>query len=431
MEDDLNRTESGQLSGEGPRLETFPLSFNQQSLLFMSSLDEAGTSNLAYNISFAAEIATFSSEAVDIKRLIQAMNMVLEKHDSLRTVFETKEDGKEGEGTATNNAQCVVKPLVFSLEDSHIDGSSWSEKELRAYFAEQIGKAFDLHRGPVIRFNVVTGVTGFKTVLFIVIHHIAVDLWSFEVLMRDLGEAWSLCSVTADGSGTQLGSLTLPQAKWHYCSFVEEQRIFVPGVRGESQWSYWRQQMKEPLPVLTLPLDRPRIANQSYAGSSYEFDLNTEMSSRLRALAKRSGATLFTLMLTAFNVLLHKYSDLQEDIIVGTPMACRNGIDAEKSVGYFVNPVPLRVNLSGNPSFDALVQRVNKTVVEAFDNQEFPFSELIRRLDLKGQDRSRSPLFDVMFILQKAHAGDTGGLEMFFLGKDKCSVDLGGDGVDG
>ena len=427
----MNRTESGHLSGEGPRLDVFPLSFNQESLLFMSSLDDQGTSNLAYNIAFAAQIATLSSANVNVERLIQAMNMVMAKHDSLRTVFETRVEEQKGgeERASTNNAQCVVKPYAFALKDSHVDGSGWSEKELRAFFAEQVGTAFDLEHGPIIRLNIITGVEGFKTVLFMVVHHIAVDLWSFEVMMRDLGEAWSLLATT--NSSTTTATIMLPQASWHYCSFVEDQRAFVPGVRGESQWSYWRQQLKDPLPVLTLPLDRPRIANQSYAGSSYEFDVPEAIGNRLRALAQRSGVTLFTLMLAAFNVLLHKYSDSQEDVIVGTPMACRNGMDAEKSVGYFVNPVPLRVNLSGNPSFDALVQRVNKTVVEAFDNQEFPFSELIRRLELKGQDRSRSPLFDVMFILQKAHSGETGGLEMFFLGKDKCGVDLGGEGDDG
>ena len=426
-DDGVNRTESGHLVGESPRLDNFPLSFNQQSLLFMSSLDAKGTSNLAYNIPFAAEITSASTENIDVERLIRAMNMVLEKHDSLRTVFKTPTNEKEvRDEESPRNARCLVMSHAFSAETSHVDGSTWSKKELQEFFEEQLGTPFDLEKGPIIRMKVITNGMDFKTVLFLVVHHIAVDLWSFEVMMRDLGEAWAIAGKWKEG----LRPVKLPPATWHYCTYVKEQKAFVQGIRGESQWNYWRQQLKEPLPVLSLPLDRARVANQSYFGSSHEFDIPNELGNRLRILAKRTGVTLFTLMLAAFNVLLHKYSDCQEDVIVGTPMACRNGVDSEKSVGYFVNPVPLRLNLSGNPSFEALVDRVKKIVVEAFDNQELPFSELVRRLELKGKDRSRSPLFDVMFILQKAHSRDLSGLEMFFLGKDKCCIDIGDANAD-
>ena len=189
---------------------------------------------------------------------------------------------------------------------------------------------------------------------------------------------------------------------------------------GERLWDYWKQQLGGTLPVLNLPTDRPRPPVQMFRGGQHDFTLDGEMARRLRALAKAEGATLYVVLLTAFELMLHYHSG-QDDILVASPMVGRSRAEFEGMVGFFANPVVLRANLSGNPTFRALLGRVRETVSSALDHQDFPTLRLVQRLR-PPRDLSRSPLCQTMFVLDKPHrvaehaepafAGDEAGLRM-------------------
>ncbi|MBW4635491.1 MAG: amino acid adenylation domain-containing protein [Iphinoe sp. HA4291-MV1] len=192
---------------------------------------------------------------------------------------------------------------------------------------------------------------------------------------------------------------------------------------GERLWEYWRKQLAGDLPVLNLPTDRPRPFIQSYTGASQSFRLNAEITQRLKTLSHAHGATLYMTMLAAFQVLLYRYTG-QEDLLVGSPTTGRSRADLAGVVGYFVNPVVLRADLSGNPTFEAFLSQVRSTVLDAFAHQDYPFARLVEQLQ-PIRDPSRSPLFQVMFVLQKAHLRNQEGLAAFALGETGARIKLG------
>ena len=230
-------------------------------------------------------------------------------------------------------------------------------------------------------------------VLLLVIHHIVVDFWSLAVILNDLGELY-----LAETAGR---AAALPPLGPQYNDFVRWQTEMLAGPAGERLWTYWKQQLAGELPVLNLPTDRPRPAIQLFRGANYDFALNGELVQRLRALAKSEGTTLFTVLLAAFELTLHRHSG-QDDILVATPMVGRSRAEFEGLVGFFANPVVLRTNFSGNPTFRALLRQVRQSVVEALENQDYPTLRLVQRLK-PTRDLSRSPLCQTMFVLDKPH----------------------------
>jgi hypothetical protein len=192
---------------------------------------------------------------------------------------------------------------------------------------------------------------------------------------------------------------------------------------GETLWNYWQQQLAGMSFELNLPTDHPRPAIQTYRGASLPFKLSADKVQGLKALSRRHDATLYMVLAAVFQVLLYRYSG-QEEMAIGSLAAGRRRADWADLVGYFVNPVVLRADLSGRPSFETFLQRVRKTVLGALDHQDYPFPALVERMQPE-RDPSRSPIFQVMFAFQKAHVRNEEGLASFALGESGGRIQHG------
>jgi amino acid adenylation domain-containing protein len=365
-----------------------PLSYGQQALWF---LYQQAPDNIAYNIARAARLRI----ALDIPALRNALQKLVDRHAALRTTFTTI-FGKPVQRVHSHMDVC------FQEEDA----TTWSATFLESRLTEEACRPFDLEHGPLLRIHLFKRAPR-EFVLLLVVHHMVVDFWSLIILLHELGVLY-----TAALHGTPA---ILPLQKWQYTDFVHWQADMLQSSEGERLWAYWRQQLAGELPVMQLPTDRPRPPVQTYRGASESLKLGAELTQQLKTLSQTRGTTLFTTLLTAFYVLLHRYTG-QEDLLVGSPMVGRNGAEWARLVGYCANPVALRADLSGNPTFEALLEQVRQTVLGAFEHQNYPFALLVERLHV-ARDPSRPPLCQVMFVLQKAHRLGDQDLTSFALGE--------------
>jgi non-ribosomal peptide synthetase component F len=198
----------------------------------------------------------------------------------------------------------------------------------------------------------------------------------------------------------------------------------LAGSEGERLWSYWQKQLAGELPVLNLATDRPRPSVQTFRGASESFKLSAELTKELKALSQNNGATLYMTLLAAFQTLLHRYTG-QTDILVGSPTAGRNWVDLSNLVGYFANPIVLRADLAGDPTFESFLCSTRQVALDAFKHQDHPFALLVERLQ-PVRDPGRSPLFQAMFVLQKAHLRKEEALVSFALNESGAQMDLDG-----
>ncbi|MEN9568431.1 MAG: hypothetical protein RLZZ69_3627, partial [Cyanobacteriota bacterium] len=244
-------------------------------------------------------------------------------------------------------------------------------------------------------------------VALLTMHHIVSDAWSMSVFVRELSTLYEAFSTDQPSP--------LPELPIQYPDFAAWQRQWLQGEVLETQLSYWRKQLGDSLPVLQLPTDRPRPKVQTFRGASQSFSIAIEIAEALKALSQQEEATLFMTLLTAFNTLLYRYT-LQEDILVGSPIANRNRQETEQLIGFFVNTLVLRTNLSGNPTFRELLQRVQQTAWSAYEHQDLPFEKLVEELRLE-RNLSYNPLFQVMFSLQNTPNEDLkfAGLTLSFI----------------
>jgi len=211
---------------------------------------------------------------------------------------------------------------------------------------------------------------------------------------------------------------------WQYADFVHWQREMLAGPEGDRLLAYWREQLAGELPILDLPLDRPRPLVQTYRGATEEFTIGPELTAAIKSLSQVHDASLYTTLLAVFQVLLHRHTG-QDDILVGSPMAGRDRAETAGLVGYFANPVVIRTHLSPRQTFESLLEKVRQTVLEALDHQHFPFPLLVEQLD-PTRDSSRSPLFQSLFVLQKAHLLNDEGLSVLPLGTVEARLMVGG-----
>ena len=221
-------------------------------------------------------------------------------------------------------------------------------------------------------------------------HHIAADGWSLGVFTQELNQ---LYNAFAQNQPSPLSELPL-----QYADFSCWQRNYYQGKGLESQLNYWQEKFQGDIPILNLPSDRLRPPLETFQGSLYALTISSELTSKLKQLSKQLKVTLFMVLLTTFKILLYRYTH-EEDIIVGTPIAARNHLEIEGLIGFFVNTLALKTNLSGNPTFTELLTRVQQTAEEAYLNQELPYEKLIQELNLE-RDLSRSALTQVMFSFQ-------------------------------
>ena len=363
-----------------------PLSYAQQRLWTLHQMDRGSP---AYNISTAVRL----SGTLDTAALEASLNEIVRRHQVLRTCFQIV----DGEPSLR-----VLPVLTLELPVLDLRALTGEERQRVAQqqTIEDARQPFDLERGPLLRARLLRLGDSEHVALFSV-HHIVSDAWSMGVLVRELGEIYSAFSA---GKPSPLPELTI-----QYADFSDWQRKQLQDELLEEQLAYWKKQLAG-LTVLELPTDRPRQAGRTLAGAAQSFALPAPLSASLKALAQQENATLFMLLLALFQVLLYRYAQ-QEDIVVGTPIANRNRREIEPLIGFFVNTLVLRIDLSGRPSFRALLRRVRDVALEAYAHQDLPFEQLVRELSPE-RDLSHNPLFQVMFTLQNApgHALDLPGL---------------------
>ncbi|MDT5270153.1 MAG: hypothetical protein QOH49_2339, partial [Acidobacteriota bacterium] len=323
---------------------------------------------------------------VEVGVLAEVFNEIVRRHEALRTRFVTV-DGQV--------LQIIAPTLHVKMETTdlqHLPGVE-REAEVQRLIGEGARRPFNLSEGPLLRAGLLR-LAEDEYVLLLTMHHIVSDGWSMGVLMREIATLYGAFSA---GEESPLEELTI-----QYADFAHWQRQWLQGDILESQLSYWKRQLAGASGVLELPTDRPRPALQTYRGAIDQVELPARLIGQLKELSRREGVTLYMTLLAAFKVLLSRYSR-QSDIVVGSPIANRNRAEVEPLIGFFVNTLVLRTDLSGDPTFEELLERVREMALDAYAHQDVPFEKLVEELQPE-RDLSRQPLFQVGFALHNAPA---------------------------
>lgn len=353
----------------------FPASFAQQRLWFLHRLDPESP---LYNVPMIARLRG----ELNIAALRQALNVMLLRHESLRTNF-TALDGEPVQ---------VIAPSA-ELELLTLDLTTLPE-EAREAQAQQFLKTegrlpFDLERDLLLRARLLR-LCEKEHILFVNIHHVVSDGWSCSIFFRELAALYAAC---CKGEKADLPSLPI-----QYADFAVWQRKCLQGETLKKQVDYWKRQLESAPPVLELPLDHARPTVQTYRGATHPIAIPADLTEKLKELSQREGSTLFMTLLAAFKVLISRYTG-QRDILIGSPIANRTRREIESLIGCFVNTIVLRSNLGADPGFRELLQQVRRVTLDAYAHQDLPFEKLVDELQ-PVRDRSYAPLFQMMFILQ-------------------------------
>ncbi|HVS00465.1 MAG TPA: amino acid adenylation domain-containing protein, partial [Thermoanaerobaculia bacterium] len=361
------------------RHEDIPLSFAQQRLWFIDQL-EPGTP--LYNIPVALRV----EGPLDSGVLALCLGEIVRRHEALRTVFAAPQGSP---------VQVIRAPFPFELAMVDLSELPESRRETlaSALAGEEASRPFDLARGPLLR-GLLLRLGGDDHVAALTMHHIVSDGWSMGILVR---EVTALYAAFTEGRPSPL-----PELPVQYADFAAWQRSWLHGEALESEIAFWRRQLAGLPPRLELPTDRPRPAAQSFRGASRPVHLPAELTRQAQILGRREGATLFMVLLAAFQALLARYSG-QQDLAVGTPGAGRSRVEIEGLIGFFVNTLVLRGDLSGEPSFRGLLGRVRETTLAAHTHQDVPFERLVQELSPE-RNPAHTPLFQAMLVLQNAPA---------------------------
>ncbi|XNR87713.1 amino acid adenylation domain-containing protein [Streptomyces sp. R-74717] len=347
-----------------------PLTQNQKALWFLRQLNPEG---YAYNIGGAVEVRV----ALDPDLMFEAVRCMVARHPALRTNFLTV-DGRPLQQVSTDRSPDIA---LFDVQDQQ-----W--EEIHRTIVAEYRRPYDLERDPLFRFRL------FKRghdrwVIMKAVHHIVSDAISTFTFIEELLAVYE---------GLRQGRApSLPPVTARYLDFLNAQNRFLAGPAAQRMLDYWRSHLPAEVPVLELPVDKPRPAVQTHNGASEFFVLDTALTARVHALAREHDVTPFMVLLSAYYVLLQRYSG-QDHVIVGSPVTGRTEQEFASVYGYFVNPLPLHADLSGAPSVAQLLQQVRTTVLGGLDNQEYPFVLLVDELGLQ-HDPSRSAVFQAMFIL--------------------------------
>ncbi|GER90174.1 hypothetical protein KDW_43360 [Dictyobacter vulcani] len=379
----------------------YALSYGQQALWYMYQLAPESS---AYNTFFAMRITS----EVDIAILRNSFQRIVDRHASLRTLYTTR-DGKP--------VQVVLASIPVNLSIQEAAGLDIAD--LNNLLVNLSHQPFDLAHESALRVNLLTD-TVQGNILLLTAHHIATDFWSMVVLMDEFRVLYkaALAGEEAD----------LPPLALQYTDYAAWEAQLLESPAGQRSQAYWQKLLSDELPVLNLPIDRPRPLFPAYRGTRRFFDLGAELTQRVRQLSRAEGVTLYTTMLSAFYLLLQRYTG-QDDLLVGSPMTNRSKAELQNMVGYLVNPAVLRAKISGNPRFSDFLQQTSATVLEALSNQEYSFMQLVERIQ-PDRDASRSPIFDVMFVLDRPHRLEMQQMPEVAIGKPGSSLDLGGLSVE-
>jgi amino acid adenylation domain-containing protein len=387
----------GPVAGAAPLGEDLPLSYGQKALWFLQRM---APESAAYHITAAVRVRG-TLDAAALRRAFQAL---VERHPALRTTFHA------GSGEPMQRVHARLEPELHEE-----DAWGAAAPELAARLArEAYHRPFDLEAGPLLRATLLR-LGPDEHALGLVVHHLVADFWSLAVLFDELGRLYTR---ETGGEAELPAPPELTFADW---VVWQNGRLISP--EGERLWFYWHEALHGPRPDLDLPTDRPRPAVQTDRGGSVALTVEPEIAEGVRDLAAASGATLFMTLLAAFQAVLHRWSG-QDHLAVGCPVAGRGRPEVAGVVGYFVNPVVVRGDLSGEPTFASLLGRLRGAVLGALENADYPFALLTERLQ-PSRDPSRSPLFQVLFILQKAQRPEQRALAPLALGEEGTEIALG------
>jgi hypothetical protein len=383
-------------SAAGPELrprsrgDVAPLSSAQQRLWFLDQLQPGGH---AFNVPVALRVFGPLQVAV----LEKCLSEIVRRHEVLRTTFTMGAD---------EPMQLINPPfeLTLAVEDLRVLPDEVREAEALRLSTEETQRPFDLANGPVFRVRVLRTGEEEHVVLF-TMHHIVADGWSSGVLVE---EVMALYGAYAEGRPSPL-----PELPIQYADFALWQRELLTGETLDELLGYWKKQLQG-VAQLNLPTDRPRPRVMSYRGASQNVFIDEALTSSLKNLCQQEDVTLFMTLLAAFQTLLYRYTN-QTDIVVGTDIANRTRAETERLIGFFVNMLALRTDLSGNPTFRELLRRVQQVALDAYAHQDLPFEKLVASLTVNlRRDLSRFPIFQTVLVLQNAPAGvlEVSGLEM-------------------
>jgi amino acid adenylation domain-containing protein len=350
-----------------------PLSFAQQRLWFLDQLEPGSP---LYNNPAAVRLRG----DLNVPVLEQSFNEIIRRHETLRAVFR-EESGQP--------MQTILTEWQMAIPVMDLRPMADCEKEIQEFAKAEALKPFDLAQGPLIRVTLLR-VADDEHIALLTMHHIISDGWSTGVLMSELATLYEAI--------IHKRSVSLDDLPVQYADFAVWQREYLQGETLAQQTDYWKRQLAGSSP-LELPTDYPRPALQSFSGDMQHFELPVSLVEPLNALCQRENVTLYMTLLAAFNVLLHRYTH-QEDICIGSPIAGRNRAEIEGLIGFFINPLVLRTDLSGNPTFRDLLQRVKEVCLGAYVHQDLPFEMIVEALQPQ-RDLSRTPLFQVMFVMQQ------------------------------
>jgi Condensation domain len=367
----LGRGAAAPMTHTRDREAPLPLSYAQERLWFLDQLEPESP---AYNISAAVRL----TGRLDVDGLRHSLSEVVRRHEALRTTFVVT----GGEPAQVVGPASEVPVEVVALRSPAVG------REVEALAREEARRPFDLARGPLLRARLLQ-VGPEEHVLLLTLHHIVCDAWSMAVFTQEVA---ALYQAYARGAPPPLAELPV-----QYADYACWQREWLRGEVLEGHLRYWREQLRD-APLLALPTDRPRPAVQRFEGASLPVEVPATLTSALKRLSHQEGVTLFMALLAAFAALLRHRSG-QDDVVVGTDVANRTRAETEPLIGFFVNQLPLRVPLGGNPSFREVLSRVKEVALAAYEHQDLPFNLLVQALKPERTPDS-SPLFRVKLVLQ-------------------------------
>ena len=342
--------------------EYYELSSAQKRIYTLQQFDLKSTS---YNMPMIFDL----EGELNVSRLSESFRKIIDRHESLRTSFEISEE---------RAMQKIHKTVELEIEQYEVK----SEKELEE-IAKGFVKAFDLSKAPLIRVGLVK-IHQRRHILMYDMHHIISDGTSMGIIVEEFSRLYA---------GEELDPLRI-----QYKDFSEWQNNLFASEKIKKQEGYWLNRFSGEIPVLNLPIDDERPAIQSFEGTTKSFQVEEELTEGLRKIAKATGSTMYMVLMASYNVLLSKYSG-QEDIVIGSPIAGRAYADLQNIIGMFVNTLAMRNYPEGKKTFREFLLEVKENALEAYENQEYQFEELVGKLNL-ARDFSRNPLFDVMFAMQ-------------------------------
>ncbi|MCB0167720.1 MAG: amino acid adenylation domain-containing protein, partial [Anaerolineae bacterium] len=357
------------------RTQPLPLSFAQQRLWFLDQLEGA---NATYNLPTALKL----TGPVNMPALSQALNAIIQRHEVLRTTFHNPA------GQAQQIIHDQVSLFLPLVDLQHLSAEKQTRQVTHLAEAEAL-RPFDLSRDLMLRASLLW-LSQTEVVLLLTMHHIAADGWSSSVLIAEVTALYqAFC---------QEKVAALPTLPLQYADFAAWQHQPPAQQALAEHLAYWQNRFAQTPPLLALPTDHPRPPQATYQGAHLSFTLPPELSQKLETLSHQQGATLFMTLLAAFKTLLFRYSG-QTDLVVGSPIANRTRPELESLIGFFVNTLPFRSDLSGDPTFLALLDQIKQTSQDAYEHQALPFERLVDAVQPE-RHLSHSPLFQVMFIWQ-------------------------------